>query len=129
MKNSFSSLSDLAQAFGKEAPESTEPSGDDLVYSTESGRIKQEKTTQIEESDGTARVRRETKGRKGKGVLVVSDLGLDKAGLKKLASALKKACGTGGSVVEQTIEVQGDNREAVKQVLAKNGFKVKFTGG
>ena len=129
MKNSFSSLSDLAQAFGKEAPDASSTSGDDLVYSTESGRIKQEKATQIEESDGTARVRRETKGRKGKGVLVISGLGLDKTGLKKLASALKKACGTGGSVVEQTIEVQGDNRDAVKQVLEKNGFKVKFIGG
>jgi len=129
MKNSFSSLSDLAQAFGKEEPKAPSTSGEDLVYSTESGRIKQEKTTLIEESDGTARVRRETKGRKGKGVLVISGLGLDKTGLKKLASALKKACGTGGSVVDQTIEVQGDNRDAVKQVLEKNGFKVKFIGG
>lgn len=100
-----------------------------LVYSTDSGKIVPEKKTQVTPSDGTAKVRRETKGRKGKGVIVISGLGLDNKALKTLASQLKKSCGTGGSVVGETIEVQGDKRELIKQVLEKNNFKVKFIGG
>ena len=100
-----------------------------LVYSTDKGKITPEKEVKVTPSDGIAKVRRETKGRKGKGVLVISGLGLDPSELKKLASQLKKSCGTGGSVVDETIEVQGDNKEKVKQVLENDGFKVKFIGG
>ena len=101
-----------------------------LVYSTDSGRIKeQSKKDTITPSDGFARVRRETKGRKGKGVITITGLGLDSTGLKDLAKKLKKTCGTGGSVVGETIEVQGDKRDTIKQVLEKNGFQVKFVGG
>ena len=101
-----------------------------LVYSTDGGRIKQQQQTKpVVASDGIAKVRRETKGRKGKGVITITDLGLDSAGLKKLASQLKKHCGCGGSVVGDVIEVQGDKRDAIKQVLEKNGYKVKFIGG
>jgi translation initiation factor 1 len=101
-----------------------------LVYSTDSGRIKQQvKQKTVASCDGIAKVRRETKGRKGKGVITICDLGLDSAGLKKLASQLKKHCGCGGSVVGDVIEVQGDKRDAIKQVLEKNGYKVKFIGG
>jgi len=101
----------------------------DLVYSTDKGKITPEKKEVITPSDGFAKVRRETKGRKGKGVIVISGLGLDAKSLKKLASQLKKSCGSGGSVVGETIEVQGDKREVIKQNLEKQGFKVKFTGG
>lgn len=100
-----------------------------LVYSTDKGKITPEKETNVTPSDGIAKVRRETKGRKGKGVIVISGLGLEPSALKKLASQLKKSCGTGGSVVDETIEIQGDNRDKIKQVLESNGFKVKFTGG
>lgn len=100
-----------------------------LVYSTGVGRIKEEVKQEITASDGIAKVRRETKGRKGKGVMTISGLGLDTKGLKDLASKLKKTCGCGGSVVEQTIEIQGDKREQIKQVLEKAGYKVKFIGG
>lgn len=100
-----------------------------LVYSTGTGRIKEEKKSQVSPSDGVAKVRRETKGRKGKGVMTISGLGLDPKALKDLASKLKKTCGCGGSVVGETIEIQGDKREQIKQVLEKNGFKVKFIGG
>ena len=101
-----------------------------LVYSTGQGRIVPEKKSQpVTPSDGFAKVRRETKGRKGKGVMVVSGLGLDAKALKQLASKLKKSCGSGGSVVGETIEVQGDKRDTIKAVLEKQGFKVKFTGG
>jgi translation initiation factor 1 len=131
MKNSLSSLSDLASAFGKAPVElkKTPASDDSLVYSTDSGRINQQKQKNVTPSDGFARVRRETKGRKGKGVIVISGLGLDNKALKELAKKLKKTCGSGGSVVDETIEVQGDKRDVIQQVLEKSGFKVKFTGG
>lgn len=132
MKNNLSSLSDLAAAFGKAPIEQDKPtpaSDDSLVYSTDSGRISQQKEKSVTPSDGFARVRRETKGRKGKGVVVISGLGLDNKALKELAKKLKKTCGSGGSVVDETIEVQGDKREVIQQVLEKAGFKVKFTGG
>ena len=61
--------------------------------------------------------------------MVISGLGLPAKELKALASKLKKSCGTGGSVVDETIEVQGDKRDVIKNVLEKEGFKVKFTGG
>jgi len=134
MSNKLSSLSDLASAFGREPVQSDDkksPSNDDsLVYSTNSGRIKQEKSAKnITPNDGFAHVRRETKGRKGKGVVTISGLGLDAAALKELAKKLKKTCGAGGTVVGETIEVQGDKRVQIQQVLEKSGFKVKFIGG
>lgn len=101
----------------------------DLVYSTDKGKITPEKKEYITPNDGFAKVRRETKGRKGKGVIVISGLGLNAKALKTLASKLKKSCGTGGSVVEQTIEIQGDKRDVIKSILEKEGFKVKFIGG
>ena len=132
MKKNLSSLSDLAGAFGKapiERDNSAPTSDDSLVYSTDSGRISQQKEKSITPSDGFARVRRETKGRKGKGVIVISGLGLDSKALKELAKKLKKTCGSGGSVVGENIEVQGDKRDVIQQVLEKAGFKVKFIGG
>mgnify|MGYP006085563851 CR=1 FL=1 len=131
MKNSFSSLSDLAAAFGKESPiEDKSVTNADLVYSTHGGRIKQQnKKEVITQSDGFAKVRRETKGRKGKGVVTISGLGLSAIALKEFASQLKKYCGAGGSVVGESIEIQGDKRDAIKLALEKQGYKVKFTGG
>ncbi|MGL1955794.1 MAG: stress response translation initiation inhibitor YciH [Colwellia sp.] len=132
MKNSFSSLADLASAFGKEQPQNTDTKATDnsLVYSTDSGRIKQKKqTSTVTPNDGFARVRRETKGRKGKGVVTITGLGLEAKALKELAKKLKKICGTGGTVVDEIIEIQGDKRDTIKSVLEKEGFKVKFIGG
>lgn len=132
MTKTFSSLSDLAGAFGKsiDNDNSSVTSNDDaLVYSTSQGRIKQAVEKTVTASDGFAKVRRETKGRKGKGVITISGLGLDDKALKELAKKLKKTCGTGGSVVGEVIEIQGDKREEIKLVLEKNGFKVKFIGG
>lgn len=101
-----------------------------LVYSTESGKITAEKPSNTPPAyDGFAKVRRETKGRKGKGVVVISGLGLETKELKALAKKLKSSCGVGGSVVDFTIEIQGDKRDAIKTVLEKQGFKVKFIGG
>ncbi|MGB1262386.1 MAG: stress response translation initiation inhibitor YciH [Cognaticolwellia sp.] len=132
MAKTFSSLSDLAGAFGKSIDDTATKqnnSEQSLVYSTESGKITPTKNVTVTPSDGYAKVRRETKGRKGKGVVTISGLGLDSNALKALAKKLKKTCGTGGSVIGEVIEVQGDKREEIKSVLEKSGFKVKFIGG
>lgn len=133
MKKKISSLADLAAAFGKEpiqAKKDTLDANESLVYSTSAGRIKPKKqVSKITTSDGFALVRRETKGRKGKGVVTITGLGLDKKTLKELAKKLKKTCGTGGTVVNEVIEIQGDKRDVIKTMLEKEGFKVKFIGG
>ena len=100
-----------------------------LVYSTDSGRITQAPTEQIVESDGTVRIRRETKGRKGKGVTTVSGLGLAESDLKTLAKQLKPTCSTGGTVKDGVIEIQGDHRDTLKAQLEKLGHTVKLAGG
>lgn len=101
-----------------------------LVYSTDVGRIKPEKE-QVErpKGDGIVRIQRQTKGRKGKGVSIVTGLDLDDAPLKLIAAELKKVCGCGGSVKDGTIEIQGDAREKIKAHLEKKGFTVKLAGG
>jgi len=133
MSDKLSSLADLAAAFGKEPVQTTNESSaqnSSLVYSTGQGRIKQSKASNtVTSSDGFAKVRRETKGRKGKGVITISGLGIDTQALKVLAKKLKKICGTGGTVVNEIIEIQGDKRDVIKATLEKEGFKVKFIGG
>lgn len=101
-----------------------------LVYSTDQGRIKPEKDApSIPEGDGIVRIRRETKGRKGKGVTTVSGVPLAAPELKTLAKKLKQVCGTGGSVKDGVIEIQGDHRDTLKAELEKQGFTVKLAGG
>jgi predicted translation initiation factor SUI1 len=78
---------------------------------------------------GTVKVGRETAGRKGKGVTTVWDLPLDEAGLKELAAVLKQRCGTGGTVKDGRIEIQGDQRDRVTAELEKLGYQVKRAGG
>jgi protein-tyrosine phosphatase len=75
------------------------------------------------------RVGRETKGRRGKGVTTVSDIPLDEAGLLELAATLKQRCGTGGTVKEGRIEIQGDQRERLVAELEGMGYQVKRAGG
>jgi translation initiation factor 1 len=79
--------------------------------------------------EGTVRVGRETKGRRGKGVTIVSDLSLDESEIAALAARLKERCGTGGTVKGGRIEIQGDQRDRVAADLEKLGFKVKRSGG
>ncbi|NTS75596.1 stress response translation initiation inhibitor YciH [Catenovulum sp. SM1970] len=102
-----------------------------LVYSTDQGRISEPKKEQQAEtfSDGFIRVRRETKGRKGKGVITIAGLPLVGAELKALAQTLKKKCGTGGAIKDGIIEIQGDKRDVIKAELEKQGYKVKLAGG
>ena len=100
-----------------------------LVYSTDAGRIIETQSAQVIETDGTVRIRRETKGRKGKGVTTVSGIGLAEADLKTLAKQLKQKCSTGGTVKDGVIEIQGDHREKLKTELEKLGHTVKLAGG
>ena len=100
-----------------------------LVYSTDSGRIKEASVAQSIETDGIVRIRSETKGRKGKGVSLVSGLALGEAALKTLAKQLKQKCSTGGTIKEGIIEIQGDHRDTLKAELEKLGHIVKLAGG
>lgn len=80
-------------------------------------------------SDGVVRVSRETQGRKGRGVTVISGLGLPSDQLEALATELKKRCGSGGSVENGRIEIQGEHRDRLVEELAKRGFKARRAGG
>jgi predicted translation initiation factor SUI1 len=77
----------------------------------------------------TLKVGRETAGRRGKGVTTVFDLPLDDDGVRELAALLKQRCGTGGTVKDGRIEIQGDQRERIVAELEKLGYKVKRVGG
>lgn len=102
----------------------------DIVFSTDKGRIKPEKKKpDAPEGDGIVRVGRETKGRKGKGMTVISGVPTHPQGLKDLAKKLKQKCGTGGTVKGQTIEIQGDHRDLLVAELQSMGYTVKKSGG
>ncbi len=111
-----------------------------LVYSTEFGKMcpgcnKQEakcmckKKQSIPKGDGIVRLMRETKGRRGKGVTLITGLPLDGGGLKKLAKSLKQKCGSGGSLKDGVIEIQGDQRDVLEKELGNLGYNVKRAGG
>ncbi|SEK80222.1 translation initiation factor Sui1 [Halomonas daqiaonensis] len=114
-----------------------------LVYSTDHGDTcpdcrhplaecncaQQAEQARLAELDGIVRIRRETSGRKGKGVTTIEGVPLSATELKALAKALKKRCGTGGAVKEGVVEIQGDHRELLKDELEKRGYRVKLAGG
>ena len=106
-----------------------------LVYSTDKGsmtaRKKKPVSTPIASTpiDGTVRIRRETKGRKGKGVTTLQGFDLDSTELKNLAKQLKQLCSTGGTVKNDIIEIQGDHREKLKAALEQRGHRVVLAGG
>jgi len=101
-----------------------------LVYSTATGRIDEPKVQpQRAKGDGIVRIQRQTSGRKGKGVCLITGVDLDDAALEKLAAELKKKCGCGGAVKEGVIEIQGDKRDLLKTLLEAKGYSVKLAGG
>jgi len=111
-----------------------------LVYSTERGLVCPKcrlpvgkcgcrKETAAPSGDGMIRVRRETKGRGGKTVTTVSGVPLAGEALRHMASELKRRCGTGGTVKDGVIEIQGDHRETIVGELSRRGFTAKFAGG
>ena len=87
------------------------------------------KRKQAIKGDGKVRVSRETKGRKGKGVTLVMGLPLDGDALKSLAKELKRSCGTGGTVKDGVIEIQGEQRDALVAELKRRGYDAKRSGG
>ena len=114
--------------------------GSGLVYSTEHGRTcpKCEKSVAQcscgqkkipAKGDSIVRVSRETKGRKGSGVTLVTGLPLAASELNALAKQLKQRCGSGGTVKNGVIEVQGDHREVVIAELIRLGYQAKKAGG
>ncbi len=118
---------------------------DRLVHSSEGGSVQEPRERRgrkggrsrqprgparpADPDDGVARVRRDRKGRKGKTVTTVSGLRLDDAALRELAAELKRRCGSGGSLVDGVIEIQGDHVETVVAELSGRGFAAKRAGG
>jgi translation initiation factor 1 len=111
-----------------------------LVYSTELGRTCPDCRKPVVncvckahapavKGDGVVRVGRETAGRKGAGVTVISGLPLGGAELAVLASTLKKRCGSGGTTRDGVIEIQGDHRDLLVAELGRLGYRVKRVGG
>ena len=118
----------------------SKPSSGGLVYSTDSGRMcpvcRQpvaactcRAASAVPSGDGTVRVSRATQGRGGKTVTVVKGVSVDAAELVALGKQLKALCGSGGTVKDGVIEVQGDHVERVMAALQKLGHKVKRAGG
>ena len=111
-----------------------------LVFSTEFGKMcpgcgeavsqcRCKNDDDVELGDGVVRVSRETKGRKGKGVTLITGVPLDAKELKVLAKKLKQKCGVGGAIKDRVIESQGDHRDLLVEELKKLGWVVKKAGG
>ena len=103
-----------------------------VVYSTTDGDLRKARDPKLEErrADGDrVKVRREVAGRRGKAVTTVSGVPVDDAGLTELAGKLKKRCGVGGSVKGGVIEIQGDHRDVVVEILKAEGYAPVLAGG
>ncbi len=116
-----------------------------LVYSTDSGRLcpgcgqaqaqcacaaqQADAALAARRAAGVVKVQRSSKGRGGKTVSTVSGVPLDEAGLQALAKTLKAACGTGGTVKDGVIEIQGDHVAQLLTLLDGRGWTVKRAGG
>lgn len=106
-----------------------------LVYSSDAGRMCPNcrrpvsscvcRQSVVPKGDGVVRVSRQTKGRGGKSVTLVKGLVLDAMSLAEVGKGLRTACGSGGTVKDGVIEIQGDHCERVKQILKKQGHNVK----
>ena len=102
----------------------------DLVWSSDAGDLRKSRRSEpAVRGEGRVKVRREVAGRRGKAVTTVSGVPLDEAGLRELAGRLKKRCGVGGSVKNGVIELQGDHRDVVMQVLRDAGYDPVPAGG
>lgn len=112
-----------------------------LVYSTDAGRLCPECSRPVARcecrlaarapqfpADGIVRLKRETKGRGGKGVTLIEGLPLAEDALQALAKQLKNKCGSGGTVKNGVIEIQGEHRAQLQPLLEAQGYKVKIAG-
>jgi translation initiation factor 1 len=106
-----------------------------VVYSTTDGDLRKARPADVRRAAaavakrGPVKVRRELAGRRGRAVTTVSGVPLDDAGLRELAGRLKKRCGVGGSAKDGVIELQGDHRDVVVEVLRAAGYDVVLAGG
>ena len=103
-----------------------------LVYSTDPNVLQAAQAAATPEPvipTGPVRIGLDTKGRKGRGVTVVQNIPLDATAVVALGKRLKAACGSGGTVKDGTIEIQGDHREQVTALLIEAGMTVKRLGG
>ena len=107
-----------------------------VVWSSDDGDLRKARPADVARARALQRggervkVRRETSGRRGKAVTTVAGVPLDDAGLRELAGRLKKRCGVGGSVSKDgVIELQGDHRDAVLEVLKADGYDAVLAGG
>jgi translation initiation factor 1 len=104
----------------------------DLVWSSSDGDLRkapEQRPPGPPAAGGRVKVRRETAGRRGKAVTTVSNVPLDDAALRELAGRLKKRCGVGGSAKDGVIELQGDHRTVVVEMLKAAGYDVVLAGG
>ena len=104
----------------------------DLVYSSSDGDLRKARPPQVRENaaaGGRVKVRRETAGRRGKAVTTITGVPVSDDELKALAGRLKKRCGVGGSAKAGVIELQGDHRDAVMDVLRGEGYDAVLAGG
>lgn len=103
------------------------------VWSSEQGDLRKQSQTadikSIPPQQQTIYLHRESSGRGGKAVTLVKKLVLSEDGLKALAKKLKNECGSGGTIKDGVIEIQGEHREKIADVLMKLGYKVKIAGG
>jgi translation initiation factor 1 len=104
------------------------------VWSSEQGDLRKKATKSaptksLPPQQQTAYLHRESKGRGGKAVTLVKNLRLSPADMKALAKKLKAACGSGGTVKNNIIEIQGEHREKIAVALERMGYKVKIAGG
>ena len=102
-----------------------------LVWSSDGNdqTAEQKSTASQPKGDGVVRVARQTKGRKGKGVTLITGVPLESDELKDLAKTLKQRCGSGGTVKDGIIEIQGDHRDALVKDLSTRGWVIKKSGG
>jgi translation initiation factor 1 len=104
-----------------------------VVYSSTDGDLRKARPADVRRAaaaqGGRVKVRREVAGRRGKAVTTVSGVPLDDAGLRELAGRLKKRCGVGGSAKDGVIELQGDHRDVVAELLRAAGYDVVLAGG
>ena len=107
----------------------TQTSPEDAAAAEATKTAAAEKAAQSQRAKDVVRVHRETKGRGGKAVSLVKGITLPLAELEVLGKQLKTACGSGGTVKDGVVEVQGDHCDAVLQALLKHGYSAKRAGG
>lgn len=105
-----------------------------IVWSSDQGDLRdkevmRQKAHSLPPHEQTVYLHRDTKGRGGKAVTLVKKLVLSEEDMKEVATKLKQVCGSGGTVKDGMIEIQGEHREKIAEALRKMGYKVKIAGG